>query len=338
LKLADFNFDLPESLIAVEAIEPRDASRLLVVDRASGTFRHHHFHELPQFLSPNDLLVLNNTKVIPARLFARDVTDRNVEVFLLGPAAKPGVWNCLVKPGRRVKAGLDIVFPDGQTARLTREGQDFQINFGNEFDGMFFDWLEKHGKTPLPPYIKREATAEDRRRYQTVFAKPPGSVAAPTAGLHFTPELLQKLDERNQPRAELTLHVGYGTFAPIHVEKPLEDHRMHEERYEIPDDLPTRIAETRKRGGRVLPVGTTSLRALESLQPGVTSGSTSIFIKPGYQFRHTDALITNFHLPESSLFVLICALLGTDLAQTCYREAIRERYRFYSYGDAMLVL
>lgn len=337
MKLADFSFDLPESLIAVAPVEPRDGSRLLVVDRAAGTWQHRHFHELPEFLAPNDLLVLNNTRVIPARLFARDATDRHVEVFLLSPTADPRTWNCLVKPGRRVKEGLDIIFSDGQRAHLSREGQDFRIAFEN-LDGDFFAWLEKHGKTPLPPYIKREATAQDRARYQTVYAKDPGSVAAPTAGLHFTPELLHRLRARNQPSVELTLHVGYGTFAPIHVEKPLEDHRMHEERYQVPESLVSQIEETRRKGARVVPVGTTSLRTLESLEPGVTSGATSIFIKPGYKFRHTDALITNFHLPESSLFVLICALMGTELAQACYREAIRERYRFYSYGDAMLVL
>lgn len=333
MKLADFDFYLPEELIALQPVEPRDHSRLLVVDKTTGKWQHRRFDDLPELLSPRDLLVLNNTRVISARLHPLDPKGRKMEVFLVAPSSTPGRWRCLVRPGRWVKESLPVTFSDGNGALITREAVNFDVQFDENIRADFDSWLEKQGKTPLPPYIRREATDQDKTRYQTVYARERGSIAAPTAGLHFTPALLERLPRR----VELTLHVGYGTFAPIQVEN-LDEHRMHEEVFEVPGELIGRLETTRAEGGRVIAVGTTSLRTLESLQPRVTSGATSIFIQPGYRFRFTDGLITNFHLPQSTLFVLICALLGTESAKACYEEAVREKYRFYSYGDAMLIL
>ncbi len=316
--------------------EPRDHSRLLVFRRETGQISHHTFHELPSLLSPSDLLVLNNTRVISARLFATDAVGHSYEIFLLRKTPEPLTWRCLVKPGRRVKGESEVIFADGMRALVKRrlDGDGFEVKFETALADDFEAWLERNGKTPLPPYIKRPATAGDRERYQTVFAKDPGSIAAPTAGLHFTPELLSKFQGQT---TELTLHVGYGTFAPIQTEN-VGEHKMHSETYIVSNDLWETMSNTRAKGGRVIPVGTTSLRTLESLEPGRHSGSTSLFIRPGFSFRFTDGLITNFHLPQSSLFVLICALIGTQEAKACYQEAIEKGYRFYSYGDAMLIL
>lgn len=337
MQLSDFDYDLPEELIATEPVSPRDHSRLLVINRNDGSVTHRHFYDLPDLLSAGDLLVLNNTKVFPARLFAKGNNEREFEIVLLERISH-STWKCLVRPGKKIKEPTAVLFSDGTSATVSRKADtSFEIEFSKEVSDTFFSWISNVGLMPLPPYIKRKATQKDKASYQTVFAEREGSIAAPTAGLHFTESLLQKIKDRGIQVQEVTLHVGYGTFSPIQTQN-INDHQMHFEQFEIPANLPNLIEETKKKGHRVVGVGTTALRTLESYPAIGLAGRTNIFIKPGYKFQVVDALITNFHIPKSSLFVLICALIGTDKAKEVYRMAVLEKYRFYSYGDANLIL
>jgi S-adenosylmethionine:tRNA ribosyltransferase-isomerase len=337
MRAADFTFDLPESQIALHPAEPRDSARLMAVDKKTGTRRHLIFRDLPSLLRDGDLLVVNDTRVIPARLFGNGPGDRQFELLLLKEESAL-TWRCLARPGKKVGASVTLVFAEGVLGIVERASdREFRVQFTGVDEASFRSWLDRAGKMPLPPYLKRPATEEDRLRYQTMFARDPKSVAAPTAGLHFTPELLSRIEARGVHTAKLTLEIGYGTFAPVQTEN-LEDHRMHEESYFIPPETVAALDLAKREGRRVICVGTTSLRALESLDTLGPRGNTSIFIRPGYEFRRADGLITNFHLPESTLLVLICAFLGKDPALEAYREAVREGYRFFSYGDAMAIL
>jgi S-adenosylmethionine:tRNA ribosyltransferase-isomerase len=319
--VGDYHYDLPPELIASRPAERRDASRMLVLHRTTGAIEHRLFTDFPSYLRDGDLVVLNNSRVIKARL----LTDPpGIEIFLLEPLAT-NRWKCLCKPGRKLKPGTRVPIA-GTTAEVVEvlPGGERIIAFDN------FPDLEKHGHMPLPPYFKRDADCNDDERYQTVYASDPGSVAAPTAGLHFTPEILAKI-----PHAFLTLHVGAGTFLPVKTEN-IEDHEMHEERYSIPADTAAALNAAKRR----VAIGTTVTRVLESQPPGriqPCSGSTRIFIHPPYEFQHTGALLTNFHLPGSTLLMLVSALAGRELILAAYHEAIRERYRFYSYGDCMFI-
>jgi len=333
--LTDFDFALPDELIARFPAIPRDRSRLLCLSKTTGKREHGEFRSLLEKLHPGDLLVFNDTKVIPARLQARTENEGAVEILLLEPAPE-GSWRCLVKPGKKVKAGLTVKFSDGSRGTLTRHGDDFFLRAEGLASADEEGWLDRNGAMPLPPYLNREATAEDKATYQTVYARVAGSIAAPTAGLHFTPELLAELEKKGVEFAFLTLKVGYGTFAPVKTD--LSEHQMHAESYEIPTQTLEKITECRKRGGRVISVGTTSLRALESFSLHGASGNTRIFITPGHQFQLADGLITNFHLPQSTLLILVSAFAGRDNVLAAYREAVERRYRFFSYGDAMLIL
>jgi S-adenosylmethionine:tRNA ribosyltransferase-isomerase len=321
--LSDYDFDLPRELVASRPLPDRAASRMMVVDRARGSVDHMAFRDLPGYLGAGDLLVLNNSKVIPARLLTN---DGRIELLLfeqLGPAR----WKAFARPGKRTRPGDGFAIA-GTTARIESvDGEDGTriVQFAADPD------LENLGHMPIPPYLGREDDAEDRVRYQTVYATVAGSVAAPTAGLHFTPEILATL-----PHTFVTLHVGPGTFLPVRGDN-LDEHRMHGENYEIGQEAARAINAAQ----RVIAVGTTSMRVLESLTAGPVAagaGRTEIFIRPGFQFRHSDALLTNFHLPKSTLFVLVCAMAGKDLMQRAYAEAVREKYRFFSYGDCMLIL
>lgn len=337
MQLADFDYFLPDELIAKEPINPRDHSRLLMVNRTTQEITHHHFYDLPSFLNKGDCLVRNTTRVIPARIPTKTATGQETEVFLLKKIhEKPGTWQCLIKPGKRVKGPLELFLKDGTSITASKNSQsDFEVFIPPKAD--FWHWLETVGEPPLPPYLKRKARAEDTQRYQTVFSKESGSIAAPTAGLHFTEGLLNQLSLKGIQLADVLLHVGYGTFSPIRTEK-IEDHQMHEEFYSISNETVSTLRKTRAAGHRVFALGTTSLRALESLPVLGQEGETRLYITPGYKFQEIDGLITNFHLPQSTLFILVCALLGTDLCKKVYQEAIERRYRFYSYGDAMLVV
>jgi S-adenosylmethionine:tRNA ribosyltransferase-isomerase len=333
--LSDYDYFLPDELIAREPASPRDHSRLLRVNRSGEIQGHHRFYEITELLRPGDLLVLNNTKVLPARLFGK-LGERTLEFLLLRKiASTPPTWHCLVKPGRKIRGRATLIFEGGQKAHVERTGEGtFQIEFPSIDDRQFRSWLATVGFPPLPPYLKREAHAGDRVHYQTVFACEEGSVAAPTAGLHFTQALLQKIRNAGIEVKEITLHVGYGTFAPLET---LEQEKLHEETFEVPPETLSAMREARARGGRVIAVGTTSLRALESFAQGARD-STSIFIKPGYAFQAVDGLLTNFHLPQSSLMVLVAAFMGLPGTMKCYDTAVQQRYRFFSYGDAMLIL
>jgi S-adenosylmethionine:tRNA ribosyltransferase-isomerase len=335
--LSEFDYFLPEELIAKEPIHPRDHSKLLVIDRKSGSFSHHHFYDLPKFFQNGDCLVRNTSKVIPARILGETLLKQRIEIFLLKKTDSNSFrWKCLVKPGKRIKTELEVILKDQSNVLVKKRSEtDFEVFLPESSD--LWSWLEKVGEPPLPPYIKRKVTPEDTKRYQTVFAKESGSVAAPTAGLHFSEKLIEQLDSSGVQFADITLHVGYGTFSPIRTEK-IEEHQMHGEFYSISSKTVEQLKATRHAGKKVFAVGTTSLRALESMRRLGTEGETHLFISPGYEFKEIDGLITNFHLPQSSLFVLVCALLGTDLCKRAYQEAIENRYRFYSYGDAMLVL
>ena len=340
MKTADFYFDLPQELIAQDPLEDRSSSRLLVLDRETGKTEHHIFKDVIDYLNPGDCLVVNNTKVIPARLFGtKEGTEAKIEILLL-KRKENDVWETLVKPGKKAKPGTRITFGDGL---LTGEVIDV-VEEGNRlikftYDGIFEEILDQLGQMPLPPYITHQL--KDKNRYQTVYAKHDGSAAAPTAGLHFTPELLEEIKAKGVNIAHVTLHVGLGTFRPVKVED-VTNHHMHSEFYIVEEDQAKLINETKKRGGKIVSVGTTSCRTLESatdengiLQAG--SGWTDIFIYPGYQFKMIDRLITNFHLPESTLLMLVSALAGKDHIMAAYEEAVRERYRFFSFGDAMLI-
>ncbi|MEZ0228180.1 MAG: tRNA preQ1(34) S-adenosylmethionine ribosyltransferase-isomerase QueA [Planctomycetota bacterium] len=340
MNLSDFDFELPDALIAQAPVTPRDASRLLVLRRDQAALEHRVFRDLPELLRPTDLLVLNETAVFPARLLAkRAKTGGKVEVLLLEPLAEPGVWEALVRskstpaPGERLElGGSDHLLYDAPLG----EGRG-RVRFPEGSSP--FELAQKRGHIPLPPYIRdAEDTAEDKERYQTVYAREPGAVAAPTAGLHFTPELLAKLGGKGIEVARLVLHVGIGTFLPVRAAK-VEEHKMHAERYSIPEATLRALEKARAEGRRVVACGTTTVRALESFAAsGQSSGATSIFIYPPYEFRIVGGMITNFHLPKSTLLMLVSALAGRERVLEAYREAVREKYRFYSYGDAMLIV
>lgn len=339
-KTSDFYFDLPQELIAQDPLEDRSSSRLLVLDKKTGETSHHVFREIIDYLNPGDCLVLNNTKVIPARLLGcREATGGAVEVLLLKRKDKD-VWETLVKPGKKAKPGTRLVFGDGllraEVLETVEEGNRL-IRF--EYEGIFEEVLDRLGEMPLPPYITHKL--QDKNRYQTVYAKYEGSAAAPTAGLHFTQELLQKIEEKGVELAYVTLHVGLGTFRPVKTENILE-HHMHSEYYEVPSDAAEKMNRAKEAGKRVICVGTTSCRTVESAADAngwiaPCRGNTEIFIYPGYQFKMLDALITNFHLPESTLVMLVSALAGREHVLNAYQEAIMERYRFFSFGDAMFI-
>ena len=340
MNVTDFNFELPPELIAQDPLEDRAASRLLVLDKKTGEMEHRHFRDILQYLKKGDCLVINDTKVIPARLMGHKIgTDAGIEVLLL-KRKSDNVWETLVKPGKKMKVGAEVSFGDGllkgKVIDVVDEGNRL-IQF--EYDGIFEEILDKLGQMPLPPYITHRL--QDKNRYQTVYAEHEGSAAAPTAGLHFTKELLAQIQEMGVKIAHVTLHVGLGTFRPVKVSNVL-DHHMHSEFYRIEEDAANMINETKKNGGRIICVGTTSCRTIESAaaEDGTIracSGWTDIFIYPGYQFKILDCLITNFHLPESTLVMLVSALAGREHVLTAYEEAIRQRYRFFSFGDAMFI-
>ena len=339
MKTSDFDFQLPEELIAQTPLERRDAPRPLTLDRESGAVGHHHFYDLPRFLRPGDCLVLNDSRVLPARLIGHRPTGGACEVLLL--VDKGGdLWECLVRPGRKLKPGAQVIFGDGQlTATVEEELNDGKRTVRFHYQGIFLEILEQLGRMPLPPYIKAEL--QDQERYQTVYSRVVGSAAAPTAGLHFTPELLEQVGEMGVKVCYVTLHVGLGTFRPVKAEE-ITDHEMHSEFCQISQETADIINETKRNGGRVICVGTTSCRTVESFaaEDGTMSersGWTSIFIYPGYKFKVLDALITNFHLPQSTLIMLVSALAGREHVLAAYEEAVREKYRFFSFGDAMFI-
>lgn len=341
MKTSDFNFALPPELIAQDPLEDRSSSRLMVLDRKTGQITHRIFHDITDYLHPGDCLVINDTKVIPARLIGqKEETGAQIEILLLKRKEKD-VWETLVKPGKKCRPGAKVVFGNGELRTEILE----VLSDGNRlvqfsYEGIFEEVLDRLGQMPLPPYITHKL--KDRNRYQTVYAKYEGSAAAPTAGLHFTRELLKQIEDMGVSIARVTLHVGLGTFRPVKVENVLE-HHMHSEYYHVSEEAANLINSTKKKGGRIISVGTTSTRTLESvadedgiIHPG--SGNTEIFIYPGYRFKAIDCLITNFHLPESTLLMLVSALAGKEHILAAYEEAVRERYRFFSFGDAMFII
>jgi S-adenosylmethionine:tRNA ribosyltransferase-isomerase len=349
MHVSDLHFDLPEAQIAQEPSQRRDHSRMLVLDRATGDFQDRHFYDIPEFLRAGDVVVVNNTRVFPARLLGtREGFTGVVEAFLVSELA-PRRWVALVKPGKRIRVGERLVFGEGKLlATVTDRTEDGRRILDFECEGEFFDVLEEIGRTPLPPYIRRDDASTlrlDRETYQTVYAKDRGSIAAPTAGLHYTPEVLGKLRGQGVEIVELTLHVGYGTFQPVRVEN-LSKHRVEAESYAVPPATAAAVTAARREGRRVIAVGTTSTRTLESvarITDGVFellsgSGSTELVITPGFEFRVLDGLQTNFHLPESSLLALVTAFGGYEPVMRAYRHAVAAGYRFYSYGDCMLIL
>ena len=340
MKTSDFYYDLPKELIAQDPLEDRSASRLMHLNKETGEYEHGHFRDILKYLKPGDCLVINDTKVIPARLYGSKVgTDAAIEILLLKRIEKD-IWEPLVNPGKKCKVGTVISFGDGI---LTGEVVDI-VDEGNRliqfhYDGIFEEILDQLGEMPLPPYITHKL--QDKNRYQTVYAKHEGSAAAPTAGLHFTKELLQQVQDAGVKIAHVTLHVGLGTFRPVKVED-VTQHHMHSEFYVVEEDQAKLINDTKAAGGRVIAVGTTSCRTLESAtgEDGILkagSGWTEIFIYPGYRFKMIDGLITNFHLPESTLVMLVSALAGKEHIMAAYEEAVREKYRFFSFGDAMMI-
>jgi S-adenosylmethionine:tRNA ribosyltransferase-isomerase len=352
MDLAEFDYELPEELIAQEALADRAASRMLVLDRAAQRWEDRAFREFPSFLREGDCLVLNDSRVFPARLFGKragvhslpigknnpkvgEYLSREVEVFLLRPVSADGKdWDALVRPGRKMRVGERIAFEDGLEAEIVARGEFGERTVRFHAEGDLFAEFEKIGHVPLPPYIKRADAAADRERYQTVYAREKGSVAAPTAGLHFTPEILDACRARGAEVAYVTLHVGLGTFQPLHDEQ-VERAKLHTERYRIDAENAARMRAAR----RLVAVGTTSVRTLEAaLRTGCQSGETDIFIYPGFEFRGVGALLTNFHLPRTSLLLLVSAFAGKELTLAAYRHAVEARYRFYSYGDCMLIV
>ena len=339
MKKSDFSFYLPEELIAQTPIEKRDASRLLCLDKKTGALEHRHFYELPELLKEGDCLVLNNSRVLPARLIGMRPTGGAVELVLLRDLGD-NRWECLSRPGRKTKPGQQILFGEGELQAVVEE----TVSGGNRivrfcYEGIFLEVLEHLGKMPLPPYIRQEL--KDPERYQTVYSKELGSAAAPTAGLHFTQELLDTIRKKGVLTEFVTLHVGLGTFRPV-KEEEIEEHEMHSEFCMIPPETAEAVNRTRKNGGRIIAVGTTSCRTLESFsrEDGTleaSSGWTDIFIYPGYRFKCIDALITNFHLPESTLIMLVSALAGRENILNAYNTAVAEKYRFFSFGDAMFI-
>ena len=340
MKTSDFYYDLPPELIAQTPLEKRDESRLLCLDKATGEWSHHHFYELPDFLRAGDCLILNNSRVLPARLLGRRLPGGGACEVLLLQDKGDKVWECLVRPGKHLREGARVSFGDGElTAEIAEVLQDGNRLVRFDYNGIFLEVLERLGKMPLPPYIKEEL--QDRERYQTVYSKVNGSAAAPTAGLHFTPELLERIRQMGVKVGYVTLHVGLGTFRPV-KEEEITDHAMHSEYCVIPQETADLINETKQSGGRVICVGTTSCRTVESqaAEDGTMracAGWTDIFIYPGYRFKVMDALITNFHLPESTLIMLVSALAGRENVLAAYKEAVEKRYRFFSFGDAMFI-
>ena len=340
MKTSDFYYDLPPELIAQTPLEKRDESRLLCLDKATGEWSHHHFYELPDFLRAGDCLILNNSRVLPARLLGRRLPGGGACEVLLLQDKGDKVWECLVRPGKHLREGARVSFGDGElTAEIAEVLPDGNRLVRFDYNGIFLEVLERLGKMPLPPYIKEEL--QDQERYQTVYSKVNGSAAAPTAGLHFTPELLERIAAKGVGVGYVTLHVGLGTFRPV-KEDEIEQHDMHSEYCTIPQETADLINRTKANGGRVICVGTTSCRTIESWawEDGTmtaTGGWTNIYIYPGYRFKVMDALITNFHLPESTLIMLVSALAGREHVLAAYEEAVRERYRFFSFGDAMFI-
>lgn len=340
MNVSDFYYDLPEELIAQTPIEKRDESRLMVLNRANQTIEHKTFKDIIDYLEPGDCLVRNNTKVIPARLYGKKATGAKIE-FLLLNRIEGDIWECIVRPGHKLKPGTEVEFGDRiLKAKVldVMEGGTRKVEF--KYEGIFNEILDKIGLMPLPPYIHE--SLKDNDRYQTVYAKYEGSAAAPTAGLHFTPELFEKIKAKGIDVANVTLHVGIGTFRPVKVEN-VEEHHMHSEHFYIKQEDADKINNAKKNGKRVIAVGTTSCRVLETIadENGMvkpTEGDTQIFIYPGYKYKCLDGLVTNFHLPESTLIMLVSALAGRDYIMKAYNEAVKERYRFFSFGDAMLIL
>ncbi len=341
MKTSDFYYDLPQELIAQHPVEPRDSSRLMVMDRATGAIEHRIFRDVTDYLRPGDCLIVNDSRVLPARIFGVREGGESVNEFLLLTQKEQNVWECLTKPGKRAKVGSRFVFGEGlMTGEVTEVCGDGNRIVKFECGDEFFSVLDRIGQMPLPPYITEKL--EDKERYQTVYSRELGSAAAPTAGLHFTNELLGRIREKGVKIGYVTLHVGLGTFRPVKVED-VTSHVMHSEHYCLPKETADLINETHANGGRVISVGTTSCRTLEScpvengmIQP--SDGWTQIFIYPGYEFKVIDGLITNFHLPESTLIMLVSAFAGFDSVMNAYRTAVKEKYRFFSFGDAMLIL
>lgn len=340
LHTKDFDFDLPQELIAQTPIEPRDASRLMVLDKKTGAVEHRHFYDIVEYLNPGDCLVLNNSRVLPARIYGiKKDTGAHVEFLLLKNCGN-NVWEALAGPGKRAKVGAEFSFEgSAMTCEVIEVKPDGNRLIRFHCDGNFFAELDKIGQMPLPPYIKEKL--RDKERYQTVYSKEEGSAAAPTAGLHFTPELLEKIRAKGVEIAFVTLHVGLGTFRPV-KEDEIEDHPMHSEFCIIPEETARMVNETKANGGRVICIGTTSCRTVESFADAdgtlrAQSGWTDIFIYPGYQFKCMDALVTNFHLPESTLIMLVSALAGREHILNAYKIAVENRYRFFSFGDAMFI-
>ena len=340
MKTSDFYYDLPKELIAQTPVEPRDSSRLMLLDRSTGEISHRHFYEIIDSLNPGDLLVANDSRVLPARIYGvKDETGARVE-FLLLRQITGNRWETLCKPGKKAREGASFTFGDGLLKATVAEVKDDGnriVDF--ECDENFFATLDKIGQMPLPPYITEEL--KDKERYQTVYSHELGSAAAPTAGLHFTAELMQRIKDKGVSIAYVTLHVGLGTFRPVKVDD-VTNHKMHSEHYEIPEETARLINETKKNGGRVIAVGTTSCRTLESVasfygEIKPCEGFTDIFIYPGYEFKVLDGLITNFHLPESTLIMLVSAFAGYDNVMNAYKTAVEEKYRFFSFGDAMFI-
>ena len=340
MKVSDFNYELPDCLIAQHPYDKRDEARLMLLDKTNNKIEHKVFKDVIDYLNPGDCLVINNTKVIPARLYGKKDTGANVE-FLLLKRIEGDFWEAMVRPGSKLKAGAKVVFGEGllkATILEVLENGNRKVEF--EYEGIFNEILDQIGLMPLPPYIT-EATREDNSKYQTVYAKYEGSAAAPTAGLHFTEELIEKIKEKGVEIANVTLHVGIGTFRPVKVEN-VEEHEMHSEHYYIKQEDAEKINNAKKNGKRVIAVGTTSCRVLESVadENGMLKeieGDTSIFIYPGYKFKCIDCLITNFHLPESTLIMLVSTLAGKDFVMNAYEEAVKEEYKFFSFGDAMMI-
>ena len=340
MKTSDFYYDLPQELIAQTPMERRDGSRLMTLDRRTGKTGHRHFFDLPSLLRPGDCLIMNDSRVLPARLLGRRLPGGGACEVLLLTDRGDNVWECLVRPGRRLRAGARMIFGDGAlAAEVIREEADGNRLVRFEYEGIFLEVLERLGKMPLPPYIKEEL--QDQERYQTVYSKVPGSAAAPTAGLHFTPELLEEIKVRGVSLGYVTLHVGLGTFRPV-KEEAVEDHAMHSEFCTVPEETAELVNRTKADGGRVICVGTTSCRTLESWagedgRMESRSGWTNIYLYPGCRFKVMDGLVTNFHLPESTLIMLVSAFAGREAVLAAYREAVKERYRFFSFGDAMFI-
>lgn len=340
MKVEDFDYELPEELIAQTPLEKRDASRLLVLDKETGKIEHKHFSDIIDYLQEGDTLVLNDTKVLPARLIGeKEETKAAIEILLLKNIEGDN-WECLAKPARRIKVGTVVSFGNGLLkAECTKELEEGIRHFRLKYDGILYEILDKLGTMPLPPYIHEKL--EDQSRYQTVYAKEVGSAAAPTAGLHFTKELLEKIKEKNVSICYVTLHVGLGTFRPVKVEK-VEDHEMHSEYYHMSGDVAKLLNQAKENGGRIISVGTTSTRVLETILSKYSSfqecsGFTDIFIYPGYEFKGVDCLLTNFHLPKSTLVMLVSALAGREKILNAYKVAVEEKYRFFSFGDAMFI-